>query len=235
MDLIGVVFPRRCPICDGVLKFNKEKICDNCKNKITIIKEPRCMKCSKPLDNEVSEYCYDCQNKKHNFISGIALMEHNGLVAKSLYKIKYNNKREYIDYYVEEFCKYHSKEVKSWNVQVLIPIPLHFLRKRKRGYNQAELIAKKLGKELGIPYCNSLLKRSKNTKPQKELNDKDRKKNLKNAFFVPKDKIKNLPESVILVDDIYTTGATIDECSKVLLKAGCKEIYFITLTIGNGY
>ena len=55
MDLIGVVFPRRCPICDGVLKFNKEKICDNCKNKIAIIKELRCMKCSKPLENEVSE------------------------------------------------------------------------------------------------------------------------------------------------------------------------------------
>ena len=110
-----------------------------------------------------------------------------------------------------------------------MPIPLHPRRLEKRGYNQAGVLAEALGKKLGIPEDEKNLKRRKNTKPQKELNHRERQKNMKNAFIVRK-KLKE--ENILLVDDIYTTGSTIEEAAKELKKAGAQNIFFLTIAIG---
>lgn len=238
IDIVSIFYPRRCPGCDEILKYNKGKICDLCKPKLKFISEPRCMKCGKQIEKLEEEYCFDCRNKKHNYKKGIALLSHTGIVRKSIYSIKYNNKREYVDFYVEEIIKRYKNEIESWGCNVIIPIPLHKKKALSRGFNQAEVIAKKLSKGLGIPMDKRTLLRVKNTLPQKELNDIQRKKNLKNAFKINRNrrqKSKELFKKIILVDDIYTTGSTIDACAKVLLDNGFKEVYYISLSIGTGY
>ena len=123
----------------------------------------------------------------------------------------------------------HTIPAKKWKIDIIMPIPLHPRRLEKRGYNQAGVLAEALGKKLGIPVDEKNLKRRKNTKPQKELNHRERQKNMKNAFIVRK-KLKE--ENILLVDDIYTTGSTIEEAAKELKKAGAQNIFFLTIAIG---
>ena len=104
---------------------------------------------------------------------------------------------------------------------------------KKRGYNQAELIANELSQMTHIPVDSDILKRVVNTTPQKELNDKERAKNLKNAFQVNEYIVQY--KKIVLVDDIYTTGATLDACAKALKEAGAEKIYFVAACIGTGF
>lgn len=233
MDFKGLIFPRRCPVCDEVLEFNGELICKECKPKLKYILEPRCKKCGKQLITQEQEYCYDCKNKKHFYKEGIAGFSHVGVIKKSIYDIKYSNKREYVNFYVKEMSKLYKRYILDWNCDGIIPVPLHFRKKIKRGYNQAEIIAKAFSRELGIKMYGNLLKRQKYTKPQKELNDIQRKKNLEKAFKITKNIVEL--KKAILVDDIYTTGNTIDACAKELLNSGVDEVYYLSISIGTGY
>ena len=109
---------------------------------------------------------------------------------------------------------------------------MYAAKKRKRGYNQAEVFAEELGKRLDIPMEKKWIRRVWNTVPQKELNYQQRKDNLKGAFQVKTNIVKY--KKVLLVDDIYTTGSTIDAVSKVCREAGIANIYFLTVSIGDG-
>lgn len=123
--------------------------------------------------------------------------------------------------------------LRSWNPDALVPIPLHKTRKRKRGFNQAQLLAEKLGEILEIPVEKRILERTKKTGPQKELNDVQRRANLKNAFQVRQNDVRL--KRIVLVDDIYTTGSTIDAAAAVLLEHGAEKVYFLTICIGRGF
>lgn len=160
-------------------------------------------------------------------------MEYDSLMRESIGRFKYKNRREYADFYVQELLDTCGAAVCAWNVDLLIPIPLHKSRRRKRGFNQAELIAKKLGKELKIPVSTDSLLRIRKTSPQKELNDQERKSNLKNAFQVVNNDVKL--KKVLLIDDIYTTGSTIDAAASVLLEHGAEKVYFLSISIGRGH
>lgn len=157
-------------------------------------------------------------------------------MKQSIGRYKYHNKREYADFYVEELLKRYKEQILKWNPDVLIPIPLYKEKKKKRGYNQAELIAKGIGIQLQIRVVTDYLERCKNTAPQKGLNEKQRVSNLKEAFVIQeKKKKKYVPlKHVLLIDDIYTTGSTIETCTNVLLKAGVEKVHFISICIGAG-
>ena len=114
-----------------------------------------------------------------------------------------------------------------------MPVPLHPSRKRKRGYNQAQILAEEIGKILEIPVDSKSLIRTRKTSPQKKLGHKERKKNLKHAFAVKH--TFQAAKRVLLVDDIYTTGNTIDAVSNVLKQKGVENVYFLTISIGQGY
>lgn len=230
--ILNILYPRRCPICDKIVNQAAGKICRECRKKIPYIREPRCRKCSKPLMKNEQEYCCDCENKTHIYKKGLALVEHKGAVRKSIYRIKYNNKREYLDFYSEEIVKRYGEIIKKWNPDAIIPVPLHKKREIKRGYNQALLLAKKIGAALSIPVYDDVLLRIRQTTPQKTLTEKERKKNVESAFHIKKNKVKL--NKVIVIDDIYTTGSTIDACSKCLKDAGTEIIYFLTISIGDG-
>lgn len=120
----------------------------------------------------------------------------------------------------------------SWRPDALVPVPLHPERERKRGYNQAALLAQALGKRLNIPVLSDWLVRVKNTKPQKELEGTARQNNLKKAFKIVQDDVKL--NTIVIIDDIYTTGSTIDAAALECRAAGVRRVFFITLAIGKG-
>lgn len=229
--LLYGMFPRRCPICDKCINSNID-ICSKCEGKLQFLKEPKCKKCGKPIDAEEKEYCMDCEKSNHLYETGIGAYVYSNEVKQSIYKFKYYNRRDFSEFYGRSIATHFQKEIEYWNADVIIPIPIHRKKLVSRGYNQAELFARELSKWLQIPTDSHLLVRVLNTKPQKELGNNDRSKNLKNAFKLTENVVKY--NKVILVDDIYTTGSTIDACSEVLLLGGAKKIYFISLGIGTG-
>lgn len=151
----------------------------------------------------------------------------------SVSRFKYKNRREYADFYVQELLQTCGPAIENWKPDVLIPIPLHKSRRRRRGFNQAELVAKGIGRELGIPVLSDGLIRTKKTVPQKELSDLERKQNLKNAFQLKRNDVRL--KKVLLIDDIYTTGSTIDAAAAILLESGVEKVYFLSICIGRGY
>ncbi len=197
------------------------------------MEEPLCKKCGKPLEKEEDEYCRDCSRRKHVFTRGRAVLEYDSLMRASIGRFKYRNRREYADFYVEALLQVCGDAIRVWKPEALIPVPLHKSRRRHRGFNQAELVARRLGRKLGIPVCENLLVRTKKTRPQKELTDQERRQNLKNAFQVKQNDVRL--KKVLLIDDIYTTGSTMDACSGILLENGVENVYFLSICIGRGY
>lgn len=230
--LLDCFFPRRCPVCDCVLKSG-EKICRKCENELKWIKGPRCFRCGKPVEEE-TEYCYDCSREEFHYIRGFSLWLYEGAAKKSVAAFKYKGRQEYAAFYGEELKKTYGEVLKRLRFDRIIPVPVHREKKRLRGYNQAELIARELSGILQVPMEEKALIRIRSTKPQKGLSPREREKNLRKAFrFDPERCRGGRPGRVLLVDDIYTTGSTIEACTISLLAAGVKEVYFITLCIGR--
>lgn len=231
IDWLGdMLYPPRCPICDQVVQQGDGGICIECMKKTRYILPPRCMKCGKHMDDESEEYCRDCEKGEHYYIKGRALFAYKE-IAKSVHRFKYKGRREYAKVYGKEMAYFLGETIKEWKADALIPVPLYKTRERRRGYNQAELLAKVLGKELKLPVYCDMVKRCKNTKPLKMLNPEERLNNLKRAFILVENGVKL--KRVIIVDDIYTTGSTIDALTKILLEWGVEEVFFVTLAIGE--
>lgn len=229
--LIGLLYPRRCPVCHDVVEDKGESACRICRTRLSAVREPSCRKCGKPLLLEEREYCRDCARKHHWYRQGRSAFVYDELMRRSIAKFKYEGRREYAAFYAEEILRSCGREAALWNAQALVPIPLHPSRRRKRGFNQAELLAEELSGRLGIPVDKKLLFRAKRTKAQKQLNDQERLSNLKNAFSVRKGCTPK--KTIILVDDIYTTGSTMDEAARVLLENGAQSVYFLCICVGR--
>lgn len=227
-----LIYPPRCPICHGILKKGEGLAHEECKKKLVYVKEPRCFQCGKPVMAKEIEFCYDCSQKKHVYTKGLSVFLYNSVMKKSIYEFKYNNKREYGDFYAQEIVRELGEHIKRWKVEAIIPVPLHKSRRKRRGFNQAELVANKVGQRLGIPVEASLVARTRKTLPQKQLNDKERQNNLKKAFKMMRNDVKL--STAIILDDIYTTGSTVDEVAAVLRAAGVEKVYVICIAIGKG-
>lgn len=229
-ELTSLLFPLRCPVCDGIVPQRGEKICLECLGRFQLVVPPWCMRCGKKLSGE-GEYCADCRRRAHEFVRGRALYEY-GSAAGSIYRFKYGGRREYADFYGEQAALYLGDFVRSVKPDALIPIPLHKKRRAARGYNQAELLARAAGARLGVPVSADFLVREKNTVPLKYENPEERQNNLKKAFNILKNDVEL--KRVILIDDIYTTGSTMDEAARTLKGAGVEQVYFIALACGAG-
>ncbi len=237
-SIVTILYPRRCPICGEIVKPRGQLVCPPCKLKLKPIEEPRCKKCSKPIESEEREYCHDCETKNHHYSKGYAMWVYDSSMKKSIADFKFHGRREYSDFYIDEIIKHYGNEIKSMAPEVLVPIPIHKSKLMQRGYNQADILAKGIGKKLNITVLSHLLQRDKKTLPQKLLNDKERLKNLEKAFTYSAEesnKILKPIHKVMLIDDIYTTGSTIEACSNILLQNGIEEVYFLSICIGKGY
>ena len=224
-----MIYPRRCPACDRPAGMG-HLICPECQGKFRLIEDAFCLKCGRRI-NEEGEYCEDCQKKKHRFQQGRALFEYNS-VNQSIYRFKYKGRAEYADYFGEQLALHLEKEIRNWGIQGITAVPLHKTKLQKRGYNQAGLLAKRLAEQLELPYLENLIIRKRKTAPLKELSSNERQINLKNSFIVRDNDVKL--KRVLVVDDIYTTGSTIDAISNELHKNGVDKVYFVTLSAGTG-
>lgn len=229
-------YPRRCPVCDEILEpeLAGQKIHSACAGKLHLVTGATCMQCGRPLENETGEYCYDCLRLWQNapIRQGKSLYLYQGPIKETMYRFKYSNKREYADFFAEQAVEKYGDWIRSKNIQAIVPVPMYLPKQRKRGYNQAESFARALGKRLNLPVDITLVKRVKDTTPQKELNDLERKNNLKSAFQKTESIVQY--SYILIVDDIYTTGSTAMAVAEELIKTNTCQIYFLSICIGKG-
>lgn len=185
----------------------------------------------KELSAETEEYCGDCMRRRHLFDSGRALFAYKS-VSDSIYRFKYKGRQEYGAFYAACMAADLGEWIARRRPDALIPVPVHAAKKRARGYNQAQVLARELGRRIHVPVETELVKRVRRTAPMKDLPLAERQNNLKRAFKICRNDVKL--DTVIIIDDIYTTGSTIDAMSYELRRAGVKRIYFVTLAIGRG-
>ncbi len=226
-----IFFPAKCPVCDKPVIPHGRMICKKCDKTFGYICEPFCKKCGKQMTDEFKEYCHDCMNKEHLFDYGISLYDYK-TVQEALFRFKYQGRPEYADYFGRDIVKRYRSEIERMEAEVLIPVPLYRRKELKRGYNQSELVARVVGKAVNIPVDTTLIKRVVDTKPQKTLDDMERQNNLKKAFIIARNDVKL--SKVIIVDDVYTTGSTMDAVSRILRSVGVKRICFLTIASGSG-
>ncbi|MCR4896408.1 MAG: ComF family protein [Lachnospiraceae bacterium] len=227
---LQLLFPRRCPVCDRIVTPFGEQICTECIPKLPPLAPPWCMRCGKKLLKE-EPLCEACRKEEPVFVRGRAVYDYRGAVLP-IYRFKYGGRREYADFFGRQTALYLGEYIKGTGAEALIPVPLHKKRFRTRGYNQAYEYAKAISRYTGIPVRKDLLKRVKNTVPMKLLSPLQRQNNLKKAFIVPSNEVKL--DKVMLVDDIFTTGATVNAAARVLKAAGASEVTFVTLSAGTG-
>lgn len=230
IQVLQLLFPTRCPVCDGIVYPYGERICLECMGKLKLLTPPWCMRCGKKLEAE-EELCKDCQSRIYTFERGRSLYEYKS-VMHSVYRMKYGGRQEYAVYFGKEMAVYLRSFIRQVRPDGIVPIPLHKKRWNQRGYNQAEVLAKALGECLNIPVYTKMLLRIKNTRPLKLLNPKERQNNLKKAFIIGENDVKL--KTILIVDDIYTTGSTIEEATRVLKSSGVEKVYFVTLACGAG-
>ncbi len=231
-SVLDCFYPPRCPICERVLSPKEKLICHHCSRNLPFVQEPYCMCCGKPISSHQKELCADCEGRLHLFDEGRAVFLYEKGVRLSINRLKFNNRREYVPFYGECLFGLYREMSSSWMAECLVPVPMHPKKRSMRGFDQAELLAASLSRRCGLPLRDDLLVRTRLTESSKKLGRSDRRKNLRGVFTTRSG--ARIPESVILIDDIYTTGATMDEASLALRAAGVKRIYFLTVCIGRG-
>lgn len=227
---LRLLYPDRCPVCDRMLRDTW--ICPACAKKIQYITQPFCYSCGKQLDRQEQEYCLDCSRKKHAYRQGRAVFRYQGPVRGMLYRYKYSNRRDYTEFFAREAVRLYGDWVRRLGIDLVVPVPLSKKRSRVRGYNQADLFGKRFAELCGLDYDAQKLIRIRNTAPQKQLSVQERKNNLKNAFKI-NGNVVNL-KRILLIDDIYTTGSTIDAAALVLKQSGIEDVFYLCISIGQG-
>ena len=216
----------KCIVCMKELNEpNKYCICGSCINNLPYNNGHICYKCGTSIAGSGS-YCLSCKDTQKDYEFARAPFIYGGSIQTLIYRLKYSSGKYLAPYLsnflVDEFIK------TDWQIDLVVPVPLYKKREKKRGFNQAELLSVAFKNVLNIPISKNNLIRLKNTPTQTKLTKAERKTNLNKAFKVL-DKSEFKGKNVLLVDDVFTTGATNDECSKALIKAGVKNIYVITL------
>lgn len=226
---LNILYPRCCPICHRILKNQEGLICPECAALLKPYDGPRCMKCGKSVAPQ-EEFCSECSGRKRFFTEGKGIYFYDDRMKGSLLRYKYYGRREYGDFYAAAMCRYGKKEIERWQVDLLIPVPLHPSKQRRRGFNQAQYLADRIGAFYGIPVSGSALIKKKKTKSQKKLNAGERCRNLQDAFEV-RERLDGL--RILVIDDVYTTGSTMDAAAACLVGAGASKVYFLTICMGH--
>jgi ComF family protein len=227
MQIINALFdffiPRYCPSCEKKLKPDEKCICDECLSSIEKADSSR-------LSSE-----YQRKFASTEIISGFTslfVFEKDKALQQVIHSIKYNKRFLNAKYLGRLIGENLEKEIKNWKVDIIVPVPLHSLRKAERGFNQSKYIANGIGTELRIKVKSNLLKRIKYTETQTNLTLKEREENISNAFRA-KHKKQLEGKSFLLVDDVITTGATVRECGKVLLENGAEKVFACSAAIAE--
>ena len=232
-----ILYPRKCPGCGEILSPQSRLICPECEHTLRPLtvssgeeeeETPAlCMKCGAPVADE-EEYCRMCRAHPHVFEQGRAIFMYSDKWKRSLERYKFYGHREFADFYAAAMVKWGGDALRRWSPDLIVPIPLHRQKERARGFNQARLIAEKISSRTGIPVSVDILLKTRRTAAQKKLDYVHRRRNLKDAFSCSR---TLSGERILLVDDVYTTGSTMDAAAACLKSAGAGNVYFMTFCI----
>ena len=205
-------------------------ICVECFNKIRFISKPYCQICGRPFENTddmLQSVCAECMRQKRRSFSLIrSAFVYDDNSKNMLLSLKFRDKVSYSPSIAKSMAQ-AGADIFEENPDLIVPVPLHYMRMLSRKYNQSALLANELSKISGIKTDLFSLKRHKNTIPQVKFSGKERVKNVRGAFEVKNpQKIKG--KSIVLIDDVMTTGSTLKECAIALKRAGAKRIYALT-------
>ena len=211
-----IMFPEdiKCIFCGtDIADFENKPYCADCEKVLSFNNGNKCLICSEPIGNE-AKVCDRCQKNKRNFKKAFCPFVYDGVVRNSILAYKDSNRR----YLAKSFAKFIVKELTDNKVaiDVITFVPLTDKKKKKRGFNQAELLANELGKVLDVPVEDMFVK-NKDSKTQKFSSYKERQQNMIGTYSVKNRKFKK-KENVLIVDDIITTCATVDYCAGLINK-----------------
>jgi ComF family protein len=236
-SLVNVVLPHICPLCgQPFLRYvhngatgNKENgvsFCAACLEDVVFIHGPICLTCGLPFRSRAIEdhTCSLCEKKRNYFTLARGMGMYTGRLLEAIHLFKYGGKVNIGKILGRMLAHYH---LDFAAYDVIMPVPLHIKRLRGRGFNQAVVLGREIARFHSIPIDISSLRRIRNTESQVNLNEPERVKNIKGAFEVKKGILKGL--KTLLVDDIFTTGATVNECARVLKKAGADDVDVLTV------
>ena len=218
----NLCFPLTCCSCGEFI--DTEGLCANCWKKIKWISDPKCKICGLPFEIEVDGICPSCLREKPYFDKAISVFEYNDASKKIVLQFK-NFDATYMSKILASWM-YRAAQAEFIKAEAIIPVPIHFWKRLKRKYNQSELLAQELSEMSKVSYKPNVLKKVKRTHSQEGLNKKQRLTNLSGSFGMK----ENLYEKhIILVDDVFTTGATANECAKILKKHGAQYVTVLTI------
>lgn len=233
--LLDFVYPSLCISCKEIIGKDNT-LCPKCWSQLKFVQSPCCNICSMPLKYKISEndICPSCIRKTPLYNQAKAVFAYNDIIAKIIYRFKYYDQTHLSKFFAKIMFD-HSGDILE-KIDIIIPTPLHKKRLNFRKYNQSGLLAKNIAKLSGRKCVLDFLQRKKEVKPQVELKGQDRMKNLKSVFCINPKYLNNERlcddyegKSFLLIDDVMTTGTTINECTKILLKNGAKSVYVLTI------
>ncbi|MFZ3072675.1 MAG: ComF family protein [Thermodesulfobacteriota bacterium] len=225
-SFFNLLLPPICPLCKNSLEG--AGLCDACLSGLKMITGPLCSVCGMPFVSKTGENrsCAECIAGKIPFVKARSAVYYDKEAVKAIHRFKYNGDFSFTRAFgLLLMDAYDSLGETGFNA--IIPVPLHDTRLKQRGFNQSLLIAKELAKKIGAEVDYLRLVRTRHTPPQVNLKEKERIANVKGAFAIENPSAFK-GKKALLVDDVYTTGATIRECSKVLKKSGA-EVFVLTV------
>lgn len=224
---LDLIFPKTCGYCENIT-FNGSYICNECKEKYNYEFQNKCKLCGKTTYN-IDDICNECIGKRIYYSSLRYATFYEDIMKQRITEYKFFEKK-YLSHFFSEIILNNIEKIEA---DMIIPVPIGKKRKIERGYNQSDLIAKKLSKRWNINFEPNILKKVKETPKQSKLTARERQKNIKNAFeIIDVEVIKD--KKIIVFDDIFTTGATVNEISKLLIKCGANAVYIMVIARGHG-
>lgn len=232
--VLDLVFPRQCVCCNGLV-YNEtmEYLCTECFRRIFWIKPPGCQTCGSPFYGivEGKHCCQHCQELEPAFESGHSIFFSKGLGRKFIHAFKYHHGL-YLLKDIQRLLEKQNDLQGFFKGAVLVPVPLHPRKKRERGFNQSLLLARCLSAVYSDLTIQEILLRVVDTPSQTGLSRTRRQRNLSKAFILKKETILQQHKKYIVVDDVFTTGATLNACCRVLRQAGLRNLHVFTLCHG---
>lgn len=222
-----------CISCGSMIDGTRDyALCDSCMEKLHWLGNRTCEKCGKILEEHYKgRICYDCSAFEHDFDRGFTCVQYGLYERGILMDYKYKGK-SYIGKKLGDIL-YDRMSLEEAEYDLIVPVPIHRKKQNQRGYNQAAVMARRFARRCGKPCASELLKRTRQTAPMKGLGAFERHENLRGALKVSASNGYKIEGShILLIDDIYTTGSTLDECSRVLRRAGAEKIYALTFACG---
>lgn len=230
MDLL---LPRRCPGCgERVRGGSSTSWCGACLAALPLIASPICPVCGRPYPKSPDSgdhLCGECAESAFAFHSARSAVVHTGLVRDLIHRFKFSGRLEYAAPLASLLSDVVRNHTGATTAELILPVPLHLKRLRDRGFNQSGILAGFLGKRLELPVGTDVLLRTDWKRPQTRLTRAERLDNVRHAFSVAMPwAVKTL--RVLIVDDVFTTGTTLSECARVLLRAGAAEVHAVTVS-----